>query len=113
MVFIGYLTVIGLKMQLETIQALYHRAVAKCEANKAWQFEWRFAEEVAEYCASLCEEIGTPVAGCYDNKLTALADDCAATIREDLVYEIYPSISPSTPSRLRRHLPSSRRTSTV
>lgn len=70
-------------MKLEIIQALYARAVAKCDINNAWTFERFFAEEVAEYCASLCEEIGTPVAGCYDNKLTAMADDCAATIRED------------------------------
>lgn len=79
-------------MKLEIIQAFYDRAVNKCvEASKlnptpyskAGEFERFFAEEVAEYCASLCEEIGTPVAGCHDNKLTAMADDCAATIRED------------------------------
>jgi hypothetical protein len=70
-------------MKLEIIQALYSRATAKCNINNPWTFERFFAEEVAEYCASLCEEIGTPVAGCYDNKLTAMADDCAAIIRED------------------------------
>ena len=70
-------------MKLEIIQALYHNATKKCTEGKAWEFERFFAEEVAEYCASLCEEIGTPLAGCYDNKLTAMADDCAATIRED------------------------------
>lgn len=70
-------------MQLETIQALYHRATLKCKDGTAWEFEWRFAEEVAEYCASICEEIATPLAGCYDNKLTEMADQCAATIRED------------------------------
>ena len=70
-------------MKLEIIQVLYRAAAGKCKTNQPWEFERFFAEEVAEYCASLCEEIGTPVAGCYDNKLTAMADDCAATIRED------------------------------
>jgi hypothetical protein len=70
-------------MKLEIIATLYHRAQAKCNLGDAWEFEFYFAQEIAEYCASLCEEIGTPVAGCYDNKLTTIADDCAATIRED------------------------------
>ena len=70
-------------MNLELLKGFYDRAIAKCDKNDAWLFEQYFAEEVAEYCASVCEEMGTKVAGCDGGKPTRIADDCAAWIRKD------------------------------
>jgi len=41
------------------------------------------AQAIAEYCAGVCEEMGTAVAGCDDGKPTRIADDCADWIRRD------------------------------
>ena len=41
------------------------------------------AQQVAEYCAQVCEEMGTHVAGCEEGRPTRIADDCADWIRRD------------------------------
>ena len=43
----------------------------------------KFAQLVAEDCASTCEEMGTAVAGCNSDIPTKIADDCAMWIRSD------------------------------
>ena len=46
------------------------------------------AQAVAEYCAQVCEEMGTAVAGCDGGKPTKIADDCADQIRRDFDLKI-------------------------
>lgn len=46
------------------------------------------AQAVAEYCAGVCEEMGTHVAGCDNGKPTKIADDCADWIRRDFGLKI-------------------------
>ena len=43
----------------------------------------KLAYLVAEYCAGICEEMGTATAGCDGGKPTKIADDCADWIRKD------------------------------
>ncbi len=46
------------------------------------------ARAVAEYCAQVCEEMGTHVAGCDRGVPTFIADDCAQWIRRDFDLKI-------------------------
>lgn len=46
------------------------------------------AQAVAEYCAQVCEEMGTATAGCDGGKPTQIADDCAEWIRRDFGLKI-------------------------
>lgn len=41
------------------------------------------AQAIAEYCAEVCEEMGTTVAGCDGGVPSRIADDCADWIRRD------------------------------
>ena len=43
----------------------------------------KFAQLVAEDCASICEEMGTATAGTENGFPTMIADDCARWIRKD------------------------------
>lgn len=46
------------------------------------------AQAIAEYCAGVCEEMGTAVAGCDGGEITRIADDCANWIRRDFDLKI-------------------------
>ena len=43
---------------------------------------------IAEYCAQVCEEMGTVMAGCNAGVPTRMADDCADWIRRDFGLKI-------------------------
>jgi hypothetical protein len=43
---------------------------------------------IAEYCAQVCEEMGTVMAGCDAGASTRMADDCAHWIRRDFGLKI-------------------------
>lgn len=64
------------------VKLLYKQATTRCKNGTAWEFEQHFAQVIAEHCANICEELGTPVAGC-NGSLSAMADDCAKEIREE------------------------------
>lgn len=46
------------------------------------------ARAIAEYCAQVCEEMGTVMAGCDAGVPTRMADDCAEWIRRDFGLKI-------------------------
>ena len=46
----------------------------------AWMFEERFAKEIAQYCADICLDLGTSVAGVAP---IAPFDDCAYQIKKE------------------------------
>ncbi len=68
---------------MELIKTLYAKANLKCTKGEAWEFETHFAQAIADYCAGVCEELATKVAGCKPGDLTAFGGDCANLIRKD------------------------------
>lgn len=67
-------------MNKELLKNFYDQAITKCEEGDAWEFERHFAQAIAEYCADICLDLGTAIAGVSP---TAPFDDCAYQIKKE------------------------------
>lgn len=78
-----------IKVSNPTIQKIVDRTLdrhfsyTQTEPLDVNKFSYYLAKEVAEYCAGVCEEMATKVAGCESNLPTIMADSCATMIRTD------------------------------